>query len=144
MGCVHGNTIIDMNENQLRSRLKKWCIKKSSRREKWPNSLTYQNRADSNGKHSFVQSMPNEVLSTAKTVSAEQAGITASAPLPIDPRLSQPPSLPATSTSDGNDDTPPTYSSNTLYSTTNDFARAMQQVEAGQGHSSGSWLRYGG
>ncbi|KAB8213129.1 hypothetical protein BDV33DRAFT_210502 [Aspergillus novoparasiticus] len=100
----------DPSENQLRSRLKKWCITKSSRRQKWTKSLINQNRADPNRDHSFVQTAPNGIPSTAN-ISAEQAGITATAPLPNDPCFSQTPTLPVTSTSDGNDSIPPTYSS---------------------------------
>ncbi|KAB8212737.1 hypothetical protein BDV33DRAFT_210937 [Aspergillus novoparasiticus] len=101
----------DLSENQLRGRLKKWCITKSSRHQKWPKSLTNENRADPTSNNSFVQTAANEVLSTAKIVSAEQTGITAIALLSIDPRLSQTPSLPVTSALDGNNSTPHTYSS---------------------------------
>ncbi|KAB8213514.1 hypothetical protein BDV33DRAFT_210128 [Aspergillus novoparasiticus] len=120
-----------ISENQLRSRLKKWCITKSSRHQKWPKSLINQNRADPRSNYSFVQTAPNEVLNTANSVSAEQAGITATASLPNDHRLSQTPSLPSNSTLNGNESIPPAYYFNTLYSTTKDSTPAMQQVEAG-------------
>ncbi|KAE8334553.1 hypothetical protein BDV24DRAFT_170069 [Aspergillus arachidicola] len=99
----------DPSENQLRSRLKKWCITKSSRHQKWPKFLINQNRADPRSNYSFVQTAPNEVLNTANTVSAEQAGITATASLLNDHRLSQTPSLPSNSTLNGNESTPPAY-----------------------------------
>ncbi|KAE8334459.1 hypothetical protein BDV24DRAFT_170173 [Aspergillus arachidicola] len=126
----------DPSENQLRSRLRKWCITKSPHRQRCPNSLKNQGGADSNGNYLFVQTALSGALNTANNGSAGQGGAIAITTLRNDPRVSQTPSLPSTSTSNESYGTPPARTSN-LDSSTKDFTPGIQQEDAVPGSVQG-------
>ncbi|KAF5858601.1 hypothetical protein ETB97_003994, partial [Aspergillus alliaceus] len=99
------------SESQLRSRLKKWCITKSSRRQVRQKSLMNQHGADFDGTYSFAQTALNGVLNTEINVSTGKAGPTARNILPNGCHLSQVPTIPSTSPLHEYHGTSPAYSS---------------------------------